>query len=40
LIASYHSGDFIYGANVYPNHEASAISQFVLLQHKPGLTGY
>jgi len=36
LIASYHAGDFIYGANVYANHEASAISQFVLLQHKPG----
>ena len=36
LIASYHAGDFIYGANVYANHEASAISQVVLLQHKPG----
>lgn len=36
LIASYHAGDFIYGANVYANHESSAISQFVLLQHKPG----
>lgn len=25
LIASYHAGDFIYGANVYANHEASAL---------------
>lgn len=38
LVATFHTGDFIYGTNIFANHESSITQQFVLLQKAPSET--
>ena len=35
LVASYHTGDFIYGSNVFAGHESPETTQYVLMQKSP-----
>ena len=35
LVVSYHTGDFIYGSNVFANHESAETAQYVLMQKPP-----